>query len=127
MEHRKNIQQIPNELDECRAYWQWAQKIPVLRDYLYKILNEGKRSPIFGRHSQMIGWRKGLPDYHYPVSNGKFHGFWLEMKRRDNKGKIHEDQRLWIEKLLKIDQYATVAYGWEDAVEKTLRYINNQI
>lgn len=119
---------IPTEMTECMAYWEWSQQIPVLKDYLYKVVNEGKRSPIHGRQLQRIGLRKGIPDYHFPVSNDKWNGFWLEMKKRDCRENSAPDyQKEWIEKLRRVNQYATFAFGWEDAADKTMNYIKNRI
>lgn len=118
----------PTEMQECIAYWQWAQTVPILRDYLFKIVNEGKRSPIHGRQLKLIGLRKGLPDYHYPVANKNWNGFWLEMKKRQlRRSSIPDYQDEWIEKLIRIGHYATFAFGWEDAASKTLDYLNNRL
>jgi hypothetical protein len=118
----------PTEMQECQAYWQWVQTVPVLRDYLYKIVNEGKRSLIAGRQLKNIGLRKGLPDYHFPVPNDNWYGFWLEMKTRNAKeNHISEHQKEWQDKLLRINQYATFAFGWEDAIQKTMDYLKNRL
>lgn len=117
-----------SEMDECRAYWKWAQHNPTLRNYLYKIVNEGKRSPIHGRHLTQIGLRKGVPDYHLPVPNDSYNGFWLEMKTKEKgRYKISPYQAEWMDKLRLVGQYATFGYGWEDASEKTLAYLNNKL
>ncbi len=118
----------PSEMDECKAYWKWAQNYPVLRNYLYKIVNEGRRSPISGKNLKLIGLRKGIPDYHLPVANEKYYGFWLEMKTQDQSNyRISVYQSEWIDKLRAVNQYATFGYGWEDAAKKTLAYIKNKI
>lgn len=119
---------ICSEYQECKAYYAWAQHHPVLREYLYKIVNEGKRSIREGFFLKMIGLRAGLPDYHLPVPNNSYHGFWLEMKRRDQKNKKkHEEQLNWLDKLRKIGHYACYAYGWEEAARITEDYLNNRI
>jgi hypothetical protein len=119
---------VSTEMQECKAYWQWAQTVPILRDYLFKIVNEGKRSVIYGHQLKLIGMRKGLPDYHLPVANNNWNGFWLEMKIRNKSEKsLPEEQKIWVEKLREIKHYASFAYGWEDASKKTLDYINNII
>lgn len=127
MEHDKQKTiLIPSEIQECVAYWEWSQNIPVLKDYLYKIPNEGKRSLSYGKKMKMIGLRSGLPDYHYPIPNETFNGFWLEMKTRDKKNHSLPDlQKIWLNKLNKANHYATFAFGWEDAAEKTISYIKN--
>src|SRR5271154_5778443 len=103
---------VPSELQECKAYWQWSMTIPLLRDYLYKITNEGKRTLSYGRNLKDSGLRAGLPDYHYPVANNGYHGFWLEMKKRNMTCKnVPDHQLVWIEKLLAIGHHATIGYG----------------
>lgn len=125
---KKSYIKIPTEMQECRAYWQWVQTVPLLRDYLYKIVNEGKRSVIQGGQLKQIGLRAGLPDYHFPVANDNWYGFWLEMKTRKKSEKVMPShQSDWLEKLRKIRQYATFAYGWEDAAEKTMSYLQNKV
>jgi len=129
VEQDNYLMKIPSEMEECRAFWNWAQLIPGLKDYLYKIVNEGKRNPAHGMKLRTIGLRAGLPDYHYPVPNEKFNGFWLEMKTRKKTkhDSLPNHQREWIEKLQKINHYATFAYGWEDAADKTMSYLNNKV
>lgn len=127
MKIEKNLL-IPSEMQECHAYWEWAQTIPSLRDYLYKIVNEGKRSPVSGYRLNQIGLRRGVPDYHYPVSNGTYIGLWIEMKTRDRKNSaLPECQHEWIAKLNEARHYATFAFGWEDAADITTAYLKDNL
>lgn len=124
------LMQISSEHQECKAFWQYAQNIPMLREYLIKIPNEGKRESWYGRSLKNIGLRPGLPDYYYPVHNDTWHGLWLEMKRKDVKKSALKQNHLqneWIEKLIKIGHYACYVYGWEDAVNVYNDYIGNRI
>jgi hypothetical protein len=117
-----------NEYMECVAYWKWSQTNPVLRKYLIKHVNEGKRTKLTGHYLNRIGMRKGLPDYQLPLGNGNWIGFWLEMKPRNQKNfKKKPEQVEWIEKLRLVGHYANFSYGWEDAMHQTLDYINNKI
>lgn len=117
-----------SEYQECLAYWQWAQHYPIVKEFLIKHVNEGKRSKMTGHRLNMIGMRKGLPDYQLAIPNKTYYGFWLEMKKKEEKCKEkREEQVEWINKLRSIGHYANFAYGWEDAVDQTLGYINNRI
>ena len=119
---------ISSEFKECKAYWQWAQMNPLLREYLIKNVNEGKRSVAYIRASMAIGMRPGLPDYHLPLPNNHWFGLWLEIKALDQKGKKNrENQDAWINRLNKAKQYATYAYGWEEAAKITSDYLENRI
>lgn len=118
----------PTEYQECRAYWDWAQLNPILRKYLIKHVNEGKRDPIYGHLSKAIGWRKGLPDYQLAYPNSKYHGMWLEMKRTcDKSKKLREEQSEWINNLSAVGYYANFAYGFTDAVIQTLKYLTDVV
>jgi hypothetical protein len=117
---------ISSEYDECLAFFKWAQFNPLLREYLIKIPNEGKRNAFTGYCLKVIGLRAGVPDYFFPVPNEKYHGLWIEMKAV--KGSTTRDnQKEWIEKLKKIGHYATYAYGWQDAAKIATDYLTNKI
>lgn len=108
--------------------WEYAQYHPMLKEFLIKNVNEGKRSKITGYRLKLIGMRAGLPDYHYPVPNKKYHGLWLEIKRKNQKNsKKNKLQEAWIAKLLKIGHYATYAYGCDDAIKIYTDYVNNKL
>lgn len=122
------ISKIPTEYQECKAYWSWAQHHTILREYLIKHVNEGKRSYVSAKYLQLIGMRKGLPDYQLPIPNNKFHSLWLEMKRINQKNRKKDtDQLAWQERLLRAGHCAIFVYGWEDAAKITIAYLNNKI
>lgn len=113
---------VASEYDECRAYWQWAQTRPILREYLYKCVNEGKRDPRAGRNLKLIGLTAGLPDYHLPYPSGSHPGLWIEMKRK-MRYTISEQQAEWIVKLRRVGHKAEIAYGCDDAIKITQSYL----
>jgi hypothetical protein len=117
-----------NEYQECKAFWEWAQYNPILAEYLYKIVNEGKRTARNGASLKLIGLRAGLPDYHLPIGVGDWNGLWIEMKTRDQSDeKQSQKQKEWIRKLKKANHYATFAYGWEHAAKITTAYLQNKL
>ena len=117
-----------SEYQECRAYFEWAQYHPTIKEYLIHHVNEGKRSRIMGNLLKLIGMRKGIPDYQLPLSNNNWHGFWIEMKTVDEHNKKQKKEQIdWINRLLLVKQYATFAFGCDDAIRLTLAYINNKI
>lgn len=119
---------IANEYQECKAYWNWAQGNDLLKEYLIKNANENQSKNWFRWALIAIGMRPGLPDYHLPFANNKYHGLWIEMKTKDqvNKKK-RENQEEWIAKLTKINHYACYAYGCDDAVRITQDYLQNKL
>ena len=117
---------IANEYKECAAYYEWAQYKPILKEYLIKHVNEGKRSKLLGHLLKLIGLRPGLPDYQLPIANLKYIGLWIEMKTIDEKNKKQKPLQIeWLEKLRKAGHYATFSFGWEDARDITVKYLNN--
>lgn len=119
---------VPTEYQECKAFWQYCVALGYAPD-LIKQANERKESQgWFIRALIAIGFRKGLPDYQYIVSNGKYHSLWIEMKRKNAKGlKSNHDQNEWIERLLKRGHYACYAMGCDDAIRILHLYLNNQL
>lgn len=118
---------ISSEYHECFAFYKWAQLHPILSEYLIKNVNEGKRSKIAGHFLKLIGLKPGLPDYHLPLPNDKYHGLWIEMKTvNEVNKKKRKNQTEWIEKLNRIGHYATYAYGWENAATIVKDYLGNK-
>lgn len=119
---------IPSEHEECVIFYQWAQLNPLLKEFLIKNCNEGKRTYFTGKRLKAIGMRKGLPDYFLPLPNATKKGLWIEMKRVDGRNKTKDfDQLLWIKKLLSIGHHATFCYGADDAIQITKDYLANKI
>lgn len=117
-----------SEYHECKLFFEWAQHHPLLREFLIKNANEGKRTPVECHYLKLIGFRKGLPDYQLPVPNQRWSGLWIEMKRTVERTRSKRPEQIeWIRKLKEIRQFATFAYGWEDAARITSDYLNNII
>lgn len=119
---------IPTEYQECKAFWNYAQNVPLLKKYLIKHANERIGYSWFTKALIAIGMRPGLLDYQWPVSNLKYHGLWLEFKRIDQRGKKKDkDQDEWIENLLEIGHYASYVYGCDEAIKVYTDYVNNRL
>lgn len=116
------------EAQECRAFFEWAQTKRLIGEYLIHIPNEGKRSPQYGKSLRGIGLRPGVPDYFLAIPNAKYHGLWLEIKRKTEKGKpLRENQKDWLTRLNTMGYYAALVYGCHDAVETVLAYADNKL
>lgn len=63
----------------------------------------------------------GVPDLCLPVSRGKYHALYIELKVGNNKAT--EKQRKWIKRLREQGNLALVCYGWEEASAVLLKYI----
>lgn len=119
---------ILSEYEECKAFWQYACAMGFSED-LTKNANERMGDPRwFIKSLVAIGFRKGLPDYIYWRPNKKYHTLWIEMKRKDERGKeTRLEQDDCIARLIKTGHYATYAYGCDDAIRIYNNYITNQI
>lgn len=122
----KNL--IPSEFEECKAFWAYCQTVLRLGKKIVKHCNEGMRDDWYTKALINIGLTPGLLDYQFWISNEKYHGLWIEMKRRDQRNKKKDnDQEEMIALLNKNGHYATYAYGWEDAIRIYTEYVNNKL
>lgn len=62
-----------------------------------------------------------VADLCLPVSRGKYHALYIELKVGNNKAT--EKQRKWIKRLREQGNLALVCYGWEEASAVLLKYI----
>jgi len=113
---------LGEEWYHCRAFYKWICLHPFLKDFTIKIAHEGKRTQIEGNLLNLIGWKRGFPDYliFYPTST--YHLLAIEIKP-DEKAKVSDEQHCWIRKLSDNNYYATIGYGWQDAVDKVKKYL----
>lgn len=119
---------VASEYQECRAFWQWAQCYPQIREYLVKHVNEGKRTPLQGFQLQAIGMRKGFPDYQLALPRGHYHGLFIEMKTKKSRDYAEKPEQVeWITKLRAAGYYATFAYGCDEAIKVTQDYLANRL
>lgn len=119
---------VLTEYQECKAFWQYAC-LMGFNDDLIKNANERLGDTNwFIRALYAIGFRKGLLDYQYIVSNDKYHSLWIEFKRRDHTEKKNKrEQDEWIERLLKRGHYAAYAHGCDEAIKIYTDYVNNRL
>jgi hypothetical protein len=119
---------IPSEYEESKAFWSYCQLKLKLGKSIHHIPNEGMRESWFTKALIRIGLLPGTLDYFIQRSNSKWHGLYIDMKRRDQKnGKKDIDQEAFIENALKDGYYATYAYGCDDAIKIYTDFINNKI
>ena len=104
------------EESEQIAVVEWCElyRIPVVH-----IPNEGKRSQAYGLKLRRLGMRRGFPDLFVPEARGGFYGLFVEMKK-DQKSRVREEQRKWIDYLSRMGYKALVCYGADDAI-KTIK------
>lgn len=133
---------IPKELDEQRRFCRWLDMNNLT---YFMIPNSGWRNKDYAEHMQYYGFKKGVPDLFIcePIfvvdgkacKSFKFHpdgtheidlksGIFVEMKRiKKIKSKVSDEQKEWIEKLNKKGYVAKVAYGCDEAIVITKKYL----
>lgn len=119
---------IPTEEEEQQALFRWldfAANRQAELSLMIHIPNEGKRTKTAGARLKSVGLRKGVPDLFLPVPKGKYHGLWIEMKRR-KKSTTSKEQKEWIEALNGQGYFAAVCLGWIEAKETIERYIKGE-
>jgi len=113
------------EAQEQAAVIEWAawmaKRIPELR-LLYHVPNGGSRNIIEARNLKAQGVKAGVPDLVLPVARGKYHGLYIELKRKG--GRVSDSQKQWLAALRGQGYAAVVCYGAEDARQTIMRYLS---
>lgn len=106
---------IPTEADEQIAVVEYcdARHIPI-----FHIPNGGERRITTAAYLKKQGVKPGVPDLCIPIAKGKYHGLYIEMKRRAmNKCKVTQTQREWISRLKANGYAAFICPGAENAIK----------
>ena len=119
---------VPTEAAEQKWVIQWAQQPSVRTQHpelalLYHIPNE-RTDKVQAAIQKTMGVKKGVPDLHLPVPIGAYHGLYIEMKAMD--GKPDDDQLWWAERLKTCGYAHAFCYGWKEATEVLLWYLNQK-
>lgn len=121
----ENRMPAPLESAETAMVVRWAQwheqKWPELA-LMYHIPNEGKRSLRTGAQMKSEGMKSGVPDLHLAWPSGKYHGLYIEMKRRDGSCPTAE-QADWLENLDKAGYCVCWCKGADEAVQALVGYL----
>ncbi len=124
---QQNSIPVPTEAQEQEALFRWADfavgKYPEVK-FLYHIPNEGKRSVYNGAAMRRQGLKSGVPDLCLPVSNGKYHALYIELKRKGEKPSLQ--QQNWIDWLNMYGNRAVWCQGWETAAKEIERYLKGE-
>lgn len=119
---------VPTESAEQQALMQWvgmnSGRLPGV-ELLFHIPNGGSRGKAEAGRFKAEGVRSGVPDLFLPVPRGKFHGLFIEMKRRRG-GRLSVVQKMWINSLIAQGYQAVVCYGWEHAAAQIEVYMGSK-
>lgn len=124
-----------SEDSQCVALMAWValniKQYPNLK-WLTHVPNGGARDLREGAKFKAMGVRRGFPDYFLPVkSNWKMGSGWVEyrypglfIEMKVGKNKISSEQDSWLAYLTSEGYQCHVCYGWEEARDKILEYLN---
>lgn len=116
---------IPTEDTEQAHIFVWAGwargKYPEL-DLMHHIPNGGKRSKPEAARFKAQGVKAGVPDIFLPCARGGYHGLYIELKRTKG-GKISAAQKEWIDALRGQGYKVIVCYGFDEAREVIISYL----
>gem|GEM_PF-821401 len=129
----KPLRTVPLEKDEQAQLFRWASYAVVTHPELvtlHAIPNAGGYVGGFQNNMQRVlamkreGMRAGVPDVHLPHARGKYHSFYIELKRIGATASATSDrQRDWHERLRAAGNAVAVCRGWEAARDALLAYL----
>lgn len=114
-----------SESGHGKALMCWAaQNIKQYPDlqWLTHIGHGGKLDKITAGKMKAEGLKRGVPDYLLLVRRGNYSALWIELK--NEKGTATSEQVLWLNQARECEQYATICYGWEEARDVIIWYLN---
>lgn len=119
----------PLERQEQEWLVQWLNLHPILKNFVVKIDNEGKRTPIQGFRLKKLGLRPGASDLFISYPTRACHGLYLEMKRNrvytpsERTTPTWKSQEEFQEKMKSVGFAAFFCYGWLDGKRIVENYL----
>lgn len=118
----------PLESKEAISLISIARYNPILRHHLIAIPNGGYRNEREAAKLKREGVKAGVSDYFLAFPVRKFHGLWLELKRKNKStSRLSEAQKIWIDRMISCGYCAEVAYGADHAIKIINDYLNDQL
>lgn len=100
------------------------EKYPELK-WLFHIPNGGFRHKSEAATFRAMGVKPGVPDLCLPIRRFQFSGLWIEMKKPGvhNKGRTTDHQDEWLEHLKSQGYGGMICYGWIEARDVLIQYL----
>ncbi len=111
-----------SESKEQQALIKWCELRGHPYNLMFAVPNEGKRSYKCASRMKAEGLKSGVPDLVFPVARGGFHGLFIEMKY--GKGKLSDNQDVWLNHLIAQGYFCMVCYTWTSAQEQLETYMS---
>lgn len=121
---------FPSEAQEQVGLFNWAAQMANLGVYpelywMYHVPNGGKRNAIEGARFKAQGVKAGVPDICLPVPKGRYHGLYIELKRRDG-GTVAKSQSDYIRALRTFGYRAEICAGAQEAMDVIENYLRSK-
>lgn len=119
---------VPYESEEQAQVMEWAAWCPYHRElkWLFHVPNGGERPGAVAKRLQLQGVKSGVSDLMLPLARGKYHGLWIELKRRDG-GAVSQNQRDFIRDMIDAGYMAAVARGSDEAIRIITDYLEERL
>ncbi len=132
-DHQKAVIQWANDMVKVQPKKYWMLK------YLYAVPNGARTSRSVANRLKAEGMKAGVPDLCLPYSKVetnwykddipsdeiKYHGLYIEMKSKDTKGRLSDDQKDWIEYLSGQGYKVEVCWSAKEAIKCIEEYLND--
>lgn len=116
LEHAEQVSLMQWWSLQCRRFG-------IPEQLLFAIPNGGQRNIITAKRMKDEGVRAGIPDLFLAVPRGKFHGFFVEMKKTRG-GVVSESQKACMQMLSENGYCVTVCHGFMDAQDAVKGYLS---
>lgn len=114
----------PSEHDEQAQLVNMVEAVfPAVSALLFAIPNGANKSPVARLRFKAEGLRSGVPDMFLALPAGRWHGLFIEMKRRRG-GTVSPEQKAYIEALRAQGYRAEVCRGCDEALEVLRDYLS---
>lgn len=115
-----------------KALFCWAALSGIQElKWLFHIPNGGSRHIAEASKLKAMGVKSGVPDIFLPIKTQRwrvganFNGLWIELKKPGRVGGVSDEQTDWMILLSSQQFQCKVCYGWEQARDAILWYLNN--
>lgn len=118
------------EWREQADIYQWTQTQEVLRGFVMKFDNEGRRSVAQAAVAKRMGLLAGVSDLFVARPSGRFCGLWLEVKQAreytpsERRSETWKRQEAFQERMRSAGFAARFAFGAEDGIKIIRSYVN---
>lgn len=113
---------VPTEDEEQMTLVQWMSYNNIPH---FHIPNGTNKTFWQAKRFKKLGLKSGIPDLMIPVAKGKFHGLFVEMKRK-KKYNISPTQQYWLDKLNEYGYLAVACAGFMEAKKVIWDYLHHE-